>query len=81
MTASKQPSLIPDGLHTPPHSEQDQCVVQGYRIDGSGRCTVIAIRDRRRYGWVLYPHGENGLEVLLADEAAQSLADRLGGRS
>lgn len=81
MTASKQPPLIPDGLHTPPHSEQERCVVEGLRIDGGRRCTVIAIRDRPRHGRVLYPHGETGLGVLLAGEAAQSLADHLGGRS
>ncbi|MFN2494441.1 MAG: hypothetical protein ABR608_00820 [Pseudonocardiaceae bacterium] len=56
-------------------------MVQGSRIDGGGRCTVIAIRDRRHQGWMLCPHGDAGLGVLLAADAAQALADRLGGRS
>lgn len=45
---------------------------------GSGACTVIAIRDRKRHGWVLYPHGVAGLGVLIADDAAHLLADRIG---
>ncbi|MGI9063642.1 MAG: hypothetical protein ACR2FQ_07545 [Pseudonocardiaceae bacterium] len=55
--------------------------MEGRRIDGSGQCTVIVIRDRRRHGWVLYPHGEAGLGVLIADAAAHTLADRIGGPS
>ncbi|MCA1705943.1 MAG: hypothetical protein LC808_22855, partial [Actinobacteria bacterium] len=60
-------------------SQQERCAVEGRRIDGSGQCTVIAIRDRRRHGWVLYPHGETGLGVLIADRDAHVLADRIGG--
>lgn len=70
-----------EGPHNLPYGEQERCAVEGRRIDGSGRCTVIAIRDRRRQGWVLYPHGETGLGVLLAAEAARTLAERLGGPS
>lgn len=76
----KQPAEH-DGPHNLPQGRQERCAVEGCRIDGSGPCTVVVIRDRRRHGWVLYPHGEAGLGVLIADEAAQSLADRLGGRS
>ncbi len=53
--------------------------MEGRRIDGSGACTVIAIRDRQEPGWVLYPHGDAGLGVLLADAAAHTLAHRIGG--
>lgn len=77
---TKEPPDL-DGPHNLPYSEQERCAVEGSRIDGSGRCTVIAIRDRRRHGWVLYPHGQTGLGVLIPYGAAQSLADRLGGRS
>ena len=52
--------------------------MEGHRIDGSGICTVVAIRDRRRRGWVLYPHGVADLGVLIADDAAHTLAKRLG---
>lgn len=68
-----------EGPHNLPYSEQERCAVEGRRIDGSGRCTVIAIRDRRRHGWVLYPHGETGLGVLIAYSDARSLAERIGG--
>ncbi len=51
--------------------------MEGRRIDGSGPCNVVAIRDRRRHGWVLYPHGIAGLGVLIADGAARTLADRI----
>ncbi|HEX2299265.1 MAG TPA: hypothetical protein VHH34_12245 [Pseudonocardiaceae bacterium] len=66
-----------EGPHNLPYGQQERCAVQGRRIDGSGACTVVVIRDRRRHGWVLYPHGETGLGVLIADEGARSLADRL----
>lgn len=67
-----------DGPHRLPQGEQERCAVEGRRIDGSGLCNVVAIRDRRRRGWVLYPHGVAGLGVLLADDAARMLADRIG---
>lgn len=69
-----------DGPHHLLHCEQERCVVQGRRIDGSGQCTVIVIRDRKRHGWVLYPHGAAALGVLIAADVAHTLADRLGGR-
>lgn len=69
----------PDGPHHLPYGEQERCGVEGRLIDGSGRCTVVAIRDRRRRGWVLYPHGVAGLGVLIADDAALALAGRIGG--
>lgn len=72
-------SLDLDGPHNLPYSEQERCAVEGRRIDGGGRCTVIAIRDRRRHGWVLYPHGETGLGVLIAYGDAHALAERIGG--
>lgn len=74
----KQPQEL-DGPHHLPQAEQERCAVEGRRIDGSGVCTVIAIRDRRRDGWVLYPHGMAGLGVLIADDAAHTLANRIGG--
>lgn len=52
--------------------------MEGRRIDGSGACTVVAIRDWQRGGWVLYPHGAAGLGVLIADDAARMLATRIG---
>lgn len=67
-----------DGPHHLPYSEQERCAVEGRRIDGSGQCTVVAIRDRRRRGWVLYPHGVAGLGVLIADDAASTLAGHIG---
>ncbi|HEY2762484.1 MAG TPA: hypothetical protein VGJ13_00480 [Pseudonocardiaceae bacterium] len=75
----KQPAEH-EGPHNLPYGEQERCAVEGRRIDGGGACTVIAIRDRRRRGWVLYPHGETGLAVLIADDAVQALAGRFGGR-
>lgn len=68
----------PEGPHQLPYSEQERCAVEGRRIDGSGACTVIAIRDQRRRGWVLYPHGQAGLGVLIADADARTLAERIG---
>ena len=38
--------------------------MEGRRIDGSGVCTVVAIRDWERRGWVLYPHGVAGYKRL-----------------
>ncbi|MGH3755412.1 MAG: hypothetical protein ACRDRP_22500 [Pseudonocardiaceae bacterium] len=70
-----------DGPHHLPQGEQERCAVEGDRIDGSGQCTVVAIRDRTRRGWVLYPHGVAGLGVLIADDAARTLAGRIGGPS
>lgn len=67
----------PDGPHHLPCSEQERCAVEGRRIDGSGPCTVVAIRDRKRRGWVLYPHGVAGLGVLIADDAAHTLAGQI----
>ncbi len=68
-----------DGPHHLPYGDQERCAVEGRRIDGSGACTVIAIRDRKHRGWVLYPHGVAGLGVLITDDAAHTLADRIGG--
>lgn len=73
----KQP-VEHEGPHNLPHDQQERCAVVGSRIDGSGQCTVIAIRDRCRRGWVLYPHGETGLGVLIADGDAHTLAERIG---
>lgn len=73
----KQPPEL-DGPHLLPQGEQERFAVEGRRIDGSGLCNVIAIRDRRQHGWVLYPHGMAGLGVLIADEAARILAHRIG---
>jgi hypothetical protein len=70
-----------DGPHLLPQGEQERCSVEGRRIDGSGLCNVVAIRDRSRRGWVLYPHGMAGLGVLIADEAAPVVADRIGAPS
>jgi len=70
-----------DGPHHLPQSEQERCAVEGRLIDGSGLCNVIAIRDRKRHGWVLYPHGMPGLGVLITDAAAHPLASRIGGPS
>lgn len=67
------------GPHELPHGEQERCAVEGRRIDGGGACTVIALRDRRRRGWVLYPHGVAGLGVLLAEDAAHTLAGYIIG--
>ncbi|MGH8918326.1 MAG: hypothetical protein ACRD0H_08325 [Actinomycetes bacterium] len=77
---AKQASEVA-GRHHLPHSQQERCAVEGRRIDGSGPCTVIAIRDRTQHGWVLYPHSHTGFGVLLVYDAAHALADRLGGRS
>jgi hypothetical protein len=70
-----------EGPHRLPQAEQERCAVEGRRIDGSGQCNVVAIRDRRRRGWVLYPHGMAVLGVLIADDAARTLAGRIGGPS
>ncbi len=70
-----------DGPHHLPYPEQERCAVEGRRIDGSGQCTVVAIRDQKRRGWVLYPHGMAGLGVLIADDAARTLAGRIGSPS
>lgn len=70
-----------DGPHHLPYGEQERCAVAGLRIDGGGQCNVVAIRDRKRQGWVLYPHGMAGLGVLIADEAARTLAGCIGGPS
>ncbi|MGH3937968.1 MAG: hypothetical protein ACRDTG_04925 [Pseudonocardiaceae bacterium] len=70
-----------DGPHHLPYGAQERCAVEGRRIDGSGACTVIAIRDRKERGWVLYPHGDAGFGVLLAYDAAHTLADRIGSSS
>ena len=75
----QQPQEL-DGPHRLPHSEQERCVVEGRCIDGGGVCTVVAIRDRKRGGWVLYPHGVAGLGVLIADAAARTLANHIGRR-
>lgn len=50
----------------------------GHCIHGGYTCTVIAIRDRKRGGWVLFPHGMTGPGVLIADDAARTLATSLG---
>jgi hypothetical protein len=73
----KQPPE-PDGPHLLPQGDQKRCAVEGRRIDGSGACTVVAIRDWKRGGWVLYPHGVAGLGVLITDDAAHTLAKRIG---
>ncbi|MFZ0122221.1 MAG: hypothetical protein WAN20_13265 [Pseudonocardiaceae bacterium] len=72
-----QSRLEPDGPHHLPYGDQERCAVEGRRIDGSGQCTVIAIRDRKRHGWVLYPHGMAGLGVLIVDDDAHTLANHL----
>lgn len=66
-----------DGPHQLSYGEQERCTVEGRLIDGGAACTVIAIRDRRRRGWVLYPHGVAGLGVLIGDDAARTLASRI----
>ena len=71
----------PDGPHRLPYGEQERCVVRGLRIDGNGDCHVVIIRDRRRRGWVLYPHGVASFGVLIAGDAARTLADHIGGSS
>lgn len=76
---SLRPPREHDGPHKLPYDEQERCAVEGRRIDGSGQCTMIAIRDQRGRGWVLYPHGVAGFGVLIADDAARTLADRIGG--
>lgn len=68
-----------DGPHHLPYGEQERCAVEGRRIDGSGQCTLIVIRDRKRRGWVLYPHGVAGLGVIIDDDATYTLAGRIGG--
>jgi len=73
-----KPLLEVDGPHRLPQAEQERCAVEGFLIDGSGLCNVVAIRDRKRRGWVLYPHGMAGLGVLIADDAARTLAGRIG---
>lgn len=78
---SKQPQPEVDGPHRLPYGEQERCAVEGSRIDGSGQCTVVAIRDRRRRGWVLYPHGMASFGVLIADDDARIFAHRIGGLS
>lgn len=70
-----------DGPHRLPQEEQERCAVEGLLIDGGGLCNVVAIRDRKRREWVLYPHGMVGLGVLIADDAARTLAGRIGGPS
>jgi hypothetical protein len=70
-----------DGPHRLPQHEQERCAVEGRRIDGSGLCNVVAIRDRKRRGWVLYPHGMAGLGVLIPEDAARILAGRIGDSS
>jgi hypothetical protein len=55
--------------------------VEGLRIDGSGQCNVVAIRDRRRCGWVIYPHGVANFGVLITDDAAHTLANHFSGQS
>ncbi|MGH3870473.1 MAG: hypothetical protein ACRDSR_02995 [Pseudonocardiaceae bacterium] len=77
----KQPPPEPDGPHRLPYGEQERCAVEGRRIDGSGQCAVVVIRDRMQRGWVLYPHGMADLGVLIADDAARTLADHIGGPS
>ena len=71
----------PDGPHRLPQADQERCAVEGRRIDGSGQCNVVVIRDRTRHGWVLYPHGVADLGVLIADDAARILANRIGDPS
>ena len=78
---SQQPPREHDGPHQLPYREQERCAVEGRRIDGSGACTVIAIRDRSRHGWVLYPHGVASFGVLIDDEAAHTLAGHISGPS
>lgn len=66
-----------EGPHQLSYGQQERCAVEGRRIDGSGACTVIAIRDRKERGWVLYPHGNTGFGVLISYDAARTLADRI----
>jgi hypothetical protein len=53
-----------DMPHRMPQANQERCAVEGRLIDGSGLCTAVAIRDRTRHGWVLYPHGVAELGIL-----------------
>jgi hypothetical protein len=76
----RQPEEL-DGPHLLRQGDQERCAVEGQRIDGSGACTVLAIRGWKRGGWVLYPHGVAGFGVLIAEDAARTLALRLGRRS
>jgi hypothetical protein len=76
----RQPREV-DGPHLLRQSDQERCAVEGQRIDGSGACTVVAIRDYSRDGWVLYPHGVAGFGVLISEDAARTLALRIGRRS
>ena len=73
----RQPQKL-DWLHHLRQDNEEWCAVEGHHIDGSGGCTVVAIRDRKRRGWVLYPRGIAGHGVLLADDAARTLAKNLG---
>jgi hypothetical protein len=70
-----------DGPHRLPQGEQERCAVEGVRIDASGQCDAVAIRNPKRRGWVLYLHGVAGLGVLIDDDAARTLASRLGDPS
>lgn len=70
----------PEGPHQLPYGEQERCAVEGSRIDGSGQCTVVAIRNRRRRGRVLYPPGVADFGVLIAEDAAHALAGHIGAR-
>ena len=76
----RQPREV-DGPHLERQGDQVRCAVEGKRIDGSGACTVVAIRDFSRGGWVLYPHGVANFGVLITNDAARTLALRLSRRS
>ena len=67
-----------DGPHRLRQGDQERCAVAGHCIHGGYTCTVIAIRDRKRGGWVLFPHGMTGPGVLIADDVARTLATSLG---
>jgi hypothetical protein len=76
----RQPEEV-DGPHLLRQGDQERCAVPGQRIDGSGACTVVAIRDYSQGGWVLYPHGVASFGVLIGYDAARTFALRLGRRS
>ncbi|MGH3772227.1 MAG: hypothetical protein ACRDRW_12655 [Pseudonocardiaceae bacterium] len=58
--------------------EQERCAVEGRCIERGSVYHVVAIRDRKRRGWVLYSRGVACPGVLITDAAARTLAKHLG---